>query len=198
MSSDVSTEPTPDGSTLLERIAAGDAGAVDAVVQRYSGLVWSIARRLCRSADDAEDAVQEVFIEVWKHAGRFDPAAGSETTFIATITRRRTIDRLRRIGRRPQLEALPSTELPDADDGAAAFEELAVKDEAERVKRHLEELRPEQREVLELSIYKGLSHREIADQLDLPLGTVKTHVRRSLIRIRELIKADEATRAGES
>jgi RNA polymerase sigma-70 factor (ECF subfamily) len=170
--------------SLLQRVAHGDSAAVDEVVSRYGGLVWSIAKRFSSSNDDAEDAVQEAFIDIWKHADRFDPALGSETTFIATLSRRRCIDRLRAQGRRPKTEALPAIEVASSEDPFAA---IIVADEAAHVARHLATLRPEQRQVLELAVYHGWSHRMIADQLALPLGTVKTHVRRALIKIRELL-----------
>lgn len=190
VATDTTTRMTEE-PTLLQRVAQGDASAVNAVVQRYGGLVWSIARRLSPGAEDAEDAVQEVFIDVWKNASRFDPALGSETTFISMICRRRCIDRLRARGRRPQPEALPVVDLPSQTDEQR---EIEIRDEAASVSRYLDELRPAQRKVLELSIYRGLSHSSISEQLEMPLGTVKTHVRRALIRIRELI-AQDSTRA---
>ena len=90
-------------STLLQRMAAGDPSAVEGCLAKYRGLVWSIARRFGGDYADAEDAVQEVFIELWRHAGRFDPALASESTFIGTIARRRLIDRKRRQSSRPRL-----------------------------------------------------------------------------------------------
>ena len=89
-------------ATLLQRIAAGDPSAVEGCLAKYRGLVWSIARRFAGNYADAEDAVQEVFIELWRHAARFDPALASESTFIGTIARRRLIDRKRRQSSRPQ------------------------------------------------------------------------------------------------
>ena len=86
--------------TLLQRIAKGDASAVQECMETYGNLVWSLARRYSESAADAEDATQEIFLDIWKSAGRFDPERGKETTFIATIARRRLIDRVRAAGRR--------------------------------------------------------------------------------------------------
>ena len=98
--------------TFLERIAAGDPLAVDGCLEKYRGLVWSIARRFAGNHADAEDAVQEVFVELWRHAGRFDPAVAAESTFVATVARRRLIDRHRRRGRQP--EAVPFVAEPPA------------------------------------------------------------------------------------
>ena len=85
---------------ILHRITQGDQTAVQDCLKKYGGLVWSLARRMSANTDDAEDAVQEIFIDVWKNAARFDESQSSETTFIAMIARRRLIDRLRYTNRR--------------------------------------------------------------------------------------------------
>ena len=94
-------------TSILARIAAGDPGAVEECMDRYGGLVWTLARRWSASDADAEDAVQEVFLTLWKNASRFDETKSSEKTFITMITRRRLIDRIRHSKRRPQLQAFP-------------------------------------------------------------------------------------------
>lgn len=193
------SEATPEATepTLLQRVAAGDPDAVEAVMERYGGLVWSIARRLSASAEDAEDAAQEAFIDLWKHAGRYRPEAGKESTFVGMICRRRCIDRLRKRGRRPKLQGIGEGAMSDpalTSDAQTGLEKLAIEDEAAHVARYLSELKPDARQVLELSVYRGLSHSQISEQLELPLGTVKTHVRRSLIRVRELLARDRKTR----
>ena len=169
---------------LLPKIATGDPGAVEDFLKRHTGMVWGLARRFCRNAEDAEDATQEIFVDVWKSAERYDPTVASETAFVATIARRRLIDRRRRAQRRPQAELLPET-LESSD--SPVDEQLALCDEAELAKRELERLKPDQQRVLRLSIWDGLSHSEIAEQTGMPLGTVKTHVRRGLLQIRESI-----------
>lgn len=163
-------------------------------LQKYGGLVWSIARKLCPSYADAEDAVQEVFIEVWRHAGRFDPGVASESTFITMISRRRLIDRLRRRGR--ELDTASIQE--DMVESTSRHEEQTeIEEEAARAREYMQQLRPEQRQVLELSITHGLSQSQIAEATDLPLGTVKTHARRGLMRLRELLGADQVGTAKE-
>jgi len=99
-------------STLLERIAAGDAAAVEGCLEKYRGLVWSMARQSVGNYADAEDAVQEILVELWRHAGRFDSAVSAESTFVATVARRRLIDRYRRRARQP--EATPLVTEPAA------------------------------------------------------------------------------------
>ena len=175
-------------STYLERIAAGDADAVEECLDAYGGLVWTLARRLTRSAAAAEDAVQEIFIDVWKSAPKFDPSKASEKTFVAMIARRRLIDGLRRVTRRPELQMLETA--PDPAGRQHIDLELSV--EAQSAAKLLEELRPEQKKVLELSIYQGLTHREIAQEIDVPVGTVKSHIFRGLAAVRRHLAEDNA------
>lgn len=182
--------------TLLERIAAGDGSAVRECISRYGGLVWALARKQSATPSDAEDAVQEVFIDLWKCAGRYDPRVASEPTFVALIARRRLIDRSRKRRSLPEWVGLP-------DDGGAAPDpqvDLPSADEIDRVRAKMDELRPEQRLVLEMAIDQGLSQSEIAAALDIPLGTVKAHARRGLIRLRELVgvKPEPLTKGGVS
>jgi RNA polymerase sigma factor (sigma-70 family) len=161
---------------------------VEEYLHEYGGLVWSIARKLCRNHADAEDAVQEVFIEVWRHAGRFDPQVASEATYIAMIARRRLIDRFRRRSR--ELDTAPIQE-EMVESTSRHEEQTEIEEEAARARDYMQQLRPEQRQVLELSITHGLSQSQIAKATDLPLGTVKTHARRGLLRLRELLGADQ-------
>jgi RNA polymerase sigma factor (sigma-70 family) len=178
--------PISVGDTVLQRVAAGDSAAVQDALDRYSGLVWSLARRFCATQAEAEDAVQEIFIDVWKSAGRFDESVASEPTFVAMIARRRLIDRRRRISRRPDLAG--SREVFEADGPTTAnTNRIEVGEEAARAAAAMEELKEDQQRVLRLSIYQGLSHERIAESTGLPLGTVKTHVRRGLMRLREIL-----------
>jgi RNA polymerase sigma factor (sigma-70 family) len=183
------------GPTFLERIAAGDPLAVEECVEKYRGLVWSIARRSLGNHADAEDAVQDVFIELWKHAGRFDPTMAAEITFVTTVARRRLIDRHRRQARRP--EAVPLAAEP-TDAARSETEHLETVEEGRRARELLNRLRPEQRQVLELSFDEGMSQQEIAVATRLPLGTVKTHARRGLMRLRQLLETGPAGRSAEA
>jgi len=162
-------------ATLLWRVASGDPQAIRDCLAQYGGLVWSITRRF--EAADAEDAVQEIFLDLWKSAARFDPAIASEPVFVAMIARRRLIDRRRTRRRRPTTETI-TTEPPV---GGAAPDACA---EASQAARALSRLRPEQRQVLVLATCHGMSHGEIAEQTGMPLGTVKAHARRGLMSIR--------------
>ena len=169
---------------VLPRVAAGDPAAVRECLARYGGLVWGIARRFLGNSADAEDAVQDVFVEVWKSAGRFDPSVAAETTYIAMIARRRLIDGRRRQGRRPKAESLVGEVA-----GRAGPCPVELADDAAAAARALAELRPEQREAVRLAVVCGLTHDQIAERTGQPLGTVKSHVRRGLLRVRELLTA---------
>lgn len=169
---------------LLPRIASGDMAAVNEFLGRYTAQVWGQARRFCRNTQDAEDAVQDIFLDIWRNAARFDADKGSEVAFVATIARRRLVDRVRRATSRPSAESLedPSV-LPAAMTSPAADQD----DELARARAAMQQLRPEQREVLELALGHGQSHHEIAATIGIPLGTVKSHARRGLIRLREML-----------
>lgn len=174
--------------SVLIRIARGDSAAVAECIDEFGSLVWALARRLSPNRADAEDAVQEIFLDVWKSAGRYDPAQGSEKVFITTIARRRLIDRLRRHSQLP--EFAPTEEL-DAVGWAEPGTRAEVCVEAERAAQAVAKLKPDQQKVIELAVLHGLSHSEIAARTGMPLGTVKTQMRRGLIQVRELMRLDD-------
>lgn len=175
-------------NSLLQRVARGEAEAVRECIDRYGGLVWSLARRFTSGDADAEDAVQEIFVNLWRSADRFDPSVASETTFVAMIARRRLIDRARSRGRQPTVEVMTEVNAPPIPTRGDATE---TADDAAQASVALAKLAPDQQRVLRLSVYQGLSHEQIAQATGLPLGTVKTHIRRGLIRIRELLESDK-------
>lgn len=168
---------------LLPRIAAGDPAAVSECVDRYGPVI----RALCRRSlpHEADDLTQDVLIQLWRSAPSFDPELGSELTFVVTLARRKVIDRLRALGRRPTPSPLPDEpHLADTDDPAADSERA---DEIRQARQALQQLRSEEREVLTLTLVDGLSQSEVAQRTRMPLGTVKTHARRGLIRLRNLL-----------
>jgi RNA polymerase sigma factor (sigma-70 family) len=174
-------------STVLQRIASGDSAAVRECIEQYGALVWSLARRLSRSPSDAEDATQEIFLDVWRSAGRFDASQGSDKVFIAMIARRRLIDRLRKTSAEPPMDPVETLEtVAWADPGTTS----ESSHEAQQATRALAELGPEQRQVLELGLLHGLTQSEIAARLSMPLGTVKSFMRRGLIKVREYMNID--------
>lgn len=147
---------------------------------------------MCRTHADAEDAVQDIFVSIWRSADRFDPNVGSEATFVAVIARRKLIDRLRAQTRRSDTvtltEAAPGAEL--TVDRSELGEEARIALEA------FDELTDDQQRVLRLAVHHGCTHEQIAQTLEMPLGTVKTHSRRGLIKIRETLKQRKANGSG--
>jgi RNA polymerase sigma-70 factor (ECF subfamily) len=190
-------DPGASGDLVLPAIARGERLAVSRCVDRFGPLVWSISRRLSPTRQDAEDAVQEIFLDLWRSADRFDPRVGSETVFVTIVARRRLIDRLRRLRAHRVLEPLGEeamANLPWQDD---LSEQSA---EAQIARTALEQLPIEQRRVIDLSVVHGLSHSEIAERTGLPLGTVKTTIRRGLVKVRQALQVlarPAANAAGE-
>jgi RNA polymerase sigma-70 factor, ECF subfamily len=178
-------------NTVLQRIAAGDQSAVRDCMDQFSGLVWSLARRHSTSVADAEDASQEIYLEIWKSAARFDPAMGSEAVFIATIARRRLIDRVRARKRRPETEEFDEEAFPNFDGESPVPAVMAS--EVNAAEAALATLPADQREMLLLGIVEGMTHSEIATRTGKPLGTVKTQMRRGLAKIRRMLAATEAS-----
>ncbi|MET0292043.1 MAG: sigma-70 family RNA polymerase sigma factor [Steroidobacteraceae bacterium] len=168
-------------AALLERVAQGDARAFDECLARHGDLVWSLARRFSPSTADAEDATQDIFLHLWRSAARYDAARGTEAVFIATLARRLLIDRYRDRRRRPVEVVVDDFDSPWAarEDGSAAVEA-----DAQRAASALQSLRPEQQQVIALSVVDGLSQSEIATAVGMPLGTVKTLMRRGLLELR--------------
>ena len=179
---------------LLPRIAAGDERAVRDCVTRYGPLVWSLARRWSSDPSDSEDAVQEIFIDLWRTAARYDQARTSEAGWVAMIARRRLIDRARRRERLPAMESIPD----DFDVASESERDLDREWRAEQARAVLRELPPAQRRMLELSLVHGKTHDEIARETETPLGTVKSHIRRGLQRARDLLASRTQHEAGEA
>jgi len=187
---------------VLPSVAAGEAGAVERCLDRYGGLVWSLARRYFARRSDAEDAVQEAFVSLWENAPRFDGAVASETTFVAMIARRRMIDLVRKAGaaRRsvgsdrasgaeapPPVEQLAAAEPTAIEAGGVSLSGFEIAEEAARVRVHMGRLSEEQQRVLRLALVEGQSQSQIAELTGWPLGTVKSHARRGMKRLRDLL-----------
>lgn len=170
---------------LLPRIAAGEADAVSECLDRYGGLVWSLAMRYCADVQLAEDSVQNIFFHLWEVSDRFDENIASETTFVAMIARRRLID-----GHRKQQRVCDVTDC-DFDkmenEIADPTERIELQEEAALAEQALNRLPVDQQLVIRMSVFDGVSHAGISELTGLKLGTVKTHIRRGLIKIRETL-----------
>jgi len=166
---------------ILPRLAAGESRAMNECIDRYGGLIWGIVRRAIKDNAAAEDLVQEIFTEVWKKAAFFDPAVASEATFIALVARRRSIDFLRRQGRQPGFEPLDAAESIPVSSATAS----SVDCDPEAVKSSVASLPDDTRQLFQMFFEEGFTHPEIAEKTGLPLGTVKTRLRRGLLTLRE-------------
>ena len=168
--------------SILNLIAKGEDRAFNLLIEKYGNLVWSIGRKFLYKESDVEDAVQEVFIAIWKAAEKFDHTKASEVTFISMIARRRFIDYLRKVSKHRKLQSI------DEDNGQELFKESILNEstDLQLIKDAIGTLEIEDQELLKLSIYQGYSHSEIAKLLNIPLGTVKTRIRRNLIKLKGL------------
>jgi RNA polymerase sigma-70 factor (ECF subfamily) len=153
-------------------------------IDRHGALVWGLVRRYLKDRAEAEDLVQEIFTEAWKKAALFDPRVASESTFIGLIARRRSIDHLRRQGRQPGFETLDAAESLPAPAPAHPPQHL----DPETLRASIATLPDETRELFRMFFDEGFTHPEIADKTGLPLGTVKTRLRRGLITLREQLQ----------
>jgi len=174
----------PDNA-LLHAIARGDQSALAACYDRYRVILFSIILRILNDRQEAEDCLQEVFLQVWRRARDFDEARGRAFTWLVTIARSRSLDRLRASGSRLRL-ATEVAQVPRENVGDAA-EESVRSEEGALVRKALAELPEEQRRALLLAYFEGLTQTEIAARLGDPLGTVKTRMRSGMIKLRELL-----------
>ena len=178
----LSTMSSDNTDSILKLIAKGEDRAFNLLIEKYGNLVWSIGRKFLYKESDVEDAVQEVFIAIWKAAEKFDHTKASEVTFISMIARRRFIDYLRKVSKHRNLQSI------DEDNGQELFKESILNEstDLQLIKDAIGTLEIEDQELLKLSIYQGYSHSEIAKLLNIPLGTVKTRIRRNLIKLKSL------------
>jgi len=184
-STETTATTTTTESTILQRVAAGDAGAVRECVSHYTGLLWSLTRYFGVPRSDAEDLMQEIFVDVWRSADRFDPTRSAESSYVTMIARRRLIDWRRKSGRRHAKLGHRHPLWGDETVLEDCFRDIDQRDDAVRARRAVATLPEGQRRVLLLALAYGMTHQQIADHTGLPLGTVKTHARRGLLRLRE-------------
>ena len=167
-------------------VADGDRDALGALYDATSPLVYSLALRIVANPADAEEVTLDVYLQVWRDARRFDAARGGVMAWLVTLGRSRALDRYRSHERRQKREAPPDErEHPSADPDPEVL--LAMSRDRRAVAEALATLPPEQRKLIELAYFQGMSQSEMAEFLSLPLGTVKTRVRQGLIRLRDLL-----------
>jgi RNA polymerase sigma-70 factor (ECF subfamily) len=177
---------------LLSRVGRGDRGSFEELYDRLSGVLFSVAYRVLNNEAAAEDVLQDVFVQIWEKAPLYNPAIGKPLTWALTLTRNKAIDRLRSTQRRSRLQerVQQESEVFEQFDARSSFEAFASAEASKLVREAMEKLSPDQRRVIELAFFSSMSQTEIAELLNLPLGTVKARIRRGMIKLRELIGPD--------
>lgn len=184
--------PTTTDAALMRQVLDGRPEALSELYDRYAPTLLALARRILSGAAtaDAEEVLQEVFLHVWNHASRYDASRSSVSTWLVLITRSRSIDRLRsrkvvdRVHEAAQQESLAGHASPEG------VESVFFRERRQRVKDELDKLPPEQRQVLEMAFYQGLSQTEISDRSGVPLGTVKTRTLLAMKKLRSALRSE--------
>ncbi len=176
---------------LLAAMARGDKAALAGLYDQLSGPIYSLAYRMLGDAGEAQDLVQDIFLQVWRTAATYDTGRGSVFSWMATLTRNRAIDRIRMRKRRAELLANAAPDLQPASltgesDSAGS---LWLREKAAAVRAALAALAPDQQQAIELAYFSGLTQQEIAAQLNEPLGTIKARIRRGLLRLKDRLPA---------
>jgi RNA polymerase sigma-70 factor (ECF subfamily) len=177
-------QKTRDLDGVLARVGGGDHSAFEAVYDRLAGPAYGLICRIVGDAAQAEEVVQEVLLEVWRTAARFDPAKGSAATWVLTIAQRRAIDRVRSAAAAGRRELKTATVAPSQDEVADSVQAAL---DREQVRRCLEALSEVQRESITLAYYGGNTYRQVARLLGVALGTVKSRIRDGLLRMRDCL-----------
>jgi len=168
---------------LLSAVRSGDEGAMAALYDRYSSVVYSVALRVLSDTAAAEDVLQEVFMQLWRNPARFDASRGALAPWLAVITRNRAIDILRKRHPESDIDDVVVSVVPDMAGGAERSRAM------EKVRGVLAAMPTAQRSVLEMAYFEGLTHTEIAAKSGEPLGTVKTRIRAGLMTLRKSFEA---------
>ena len=176
-------------SELLRRTALGDDASLRELHNRYSGVLLATAFRVLNNFKDAEEVVQEAFVQIWEKASVYDVRRGKPLTWAMTLTRNKAIDRLRRVQRRHRLqdeleqEAEISNRMVEYD----SSDEATLRETQAIVRTAVVQLSPDQRRAIELAFFSGLTQHEIAAKLEEPLGTIKARIRRGMLKLRQII-----------
>ncbi|RFC62084.1 sigma-70 family RNA polymerase sigma factor [Fulvimarina endophytica] len=166
----------------LARIAGGDKSALKDLYDRTQAKLFGIALRILNDRREAEDVLQDVYLSVWMKAADFDPGRASPITWLATIARNRSIDRVRQIGRRDERDIETALDVPD--DQPDAFQVLTARDDHDRLVACIGELDERTSHAIRTAFFAGRTYQELADTAEVPLGTMKSVIRRGLIKLK--------------
>ena len=181
-------EVSPDG-TLLLRFLQKDVSAFEELYNRHARLVYRLVLRILQQPATSEEVVQDVFLQLWRHAEQYDSSRGPFLPWLLTLARNRALDHLRLRSERQRRREDAPDELPPAVRAPEFEKDLDDKRRGERVRSLLAALHPQQKRAIELAYFEGLSHSEIAVTLKEPLGTVKSWIRNGLLRLKEGLRA---------
>lgn len=187
---DVNITTATTDENLLAYIAAQNQDALMALYQRYSAMVYGLAMRVLQNQTLAEEVTQDIFMKLWRKPSRWDPALGKLSSWLLATTRNAAIDRIRYEQRRPERVAPPVEEMTHLASAERGVDDPLWLD-SQLLGQLLTRLPDEQRQLIELSFFQGYTHSELAERLDMPLGTVKTRLRAGLKRLRTLWHAAE-------
>ena len=186
--------PTPrerELTVLLGRVAQADQAALSELYDRTSHVVYGLVLYIVRDRAEAEEITLDVYMQVWRQAGRFDPERSVPSVWLCLLARSRALDRMRSRLHRDQARELPVDELESLMSAAPPPDEsAAAKQEARALRLALAKIPSEQRELIELSFFRGMTHSEIATLKGLPLGTVKTRIRLGMLRLRDALQTE--------
>jgi RNA polymerase sigma-70 factor (ECF subfamily) len=174
---------------LLRRIAQGDRRSFEDLYDRFSGVLFSTAYRVLNNRQAAEDVLQDAFIQVWEKAPLYNPTRGKPLTWAVTLTRNKAIDRLRSTQRRNRLSDELEHEAQSLEqfDDKSSVEVVEALEKGKQVRAAIQKLSKDQREVIELAFFSGLTQTEIAERLQEPLGTIKARIRRGMMKLRDVL-----------
>ena len=175
---------------IVRRVAEGQSEALAELYDRYAGMLKALAARVLGDAGDAEEVLQETFLQVWRQARRWDPSRSSVSTWLVLITRSRAIDRLRsrKVGERTLSAAQDENRITHTSPRGAR--DVLMSERRKRLDAEMATLPEEQRQVLELAFYRGMTQREISESTGVPLGTVKTRTLLAMKKLRAALSAD--------
>ena len=176
---------------LIHHLRAGQAQALPVLYERYSGLVYTLALRMLKQSTDAEELTQDVFLTFWKDESlnnhKYNPEKASLSTYLCVIVRSRALNKIASHGSRQRsvdrLKAVTTSDLF----APTPLEQASRTEQSQQVRQALRQLPDKQRQILELNYYQGMSHADIAQQLELPLGTIKSRARQGLVKLRQLL-----------
>ncbi|NJO41827.1 MAG: sigma-70 family RNA polymerase sigma factor [Cyanobacteria bacterium CRU_2_1] len=178
--------PDASDAELIQSLRAGQQQALGILYDRYGGLVYTVAMKILNQPDEAEDLTQEVFLTFWKQ-DKFDPSRAALSTYLCLLTRSRAINKIHsRASRQRSVERLQQT-APAEFSAPTPLEQASLEEQQQTVRHAMTQLSDNQRQILEMSYFRGMTQAEIAQQLRMPLGTVKTNARQGLIKLRQLL-----------